>query len=111
MNSDFVRWLLDINIIPKGTAPGALRLAWEHPWPGWVWALLAMAAGMLAFWSYSRLTGSVMARRALATLRFATVMLVLAIISGPMIELPRETVEQDWVLVLADRSESMTIAD
>jgi hypothetical protein len=109
MNSDFIRWLLDIDVIPKGSQ--SLRLAWEHPWPNWLWALLIAAAAVFAFWSYSRLSGSITARRALASLRMLTVLVVLVIISGPMLELPRETVEQDWVLFLVDRSESMTIKD
>ena len=37
--------------------------------------------------------------------------MVLMAISGPVLELPRESIEEDWVLVLADRSESMRIED
>ena len=89
MNSDFLRWLLDVDVIPKGAGSETLRLAWEHPWPSWVWALLVGGAAMLAFWSYSRISGSVIARRALACVRMLTILTVLVIISGPMLELPR----------------------
>ncbi|MHC5022574.1 MAG: hypothetical protein ACYTGG_01505 [Planctomycetota bacterium] len=109
MSDGLMRWLLDIDVIPAGAE--GLRLAWERPWAGWVWALLILLAIAFAGWSYSRITGGRTSRVILAGLRCALVILVLVVISGPMLELPRETVEQDWVLVLADRSESMTIAD
>ena len=109
MNSDIVRWLLDVNVIPKGSE--ALHLAWERPWPAWVWAIIVMTAALFAIWSYSRLAGRRLGRGILSAARFAIIMLVLILISGPMLELPRETVEQDWVIMLADRSASMTIAD
>ena len=50
-------------------------------------------------------------RATLGVLRFALLLVVLVVVAGPMLEHPRETVEQDWVLVLADRSRSMQIAD
>jgi uncharacterized membrane protein len=109
MNSPIVRWLLDLDTIPPDAE--ALSLVWERPWPAWVWVLFVAAAAALALWSYSRLAGSRRRRAVLAGIRFVLLMLALVIISGPMIELPRESVEPDWVLVLADRSASMTIAD
>jgi hypothetical protein len=109
MNSPLIRWLLDIDVIPQDA--GTLRLAWEHPWPSWVWVILVFAAGFFAIWSYSGLVGNRKIRGALAAIRLAVVLLALILISGPMLELPRETVEEDWVLMLADRSASMTIAD
>ena len=41
MNNDLLRWLLDVQTIPKGEQ--SLRLAWEHNWQPWVWALLVLA--------------------------------------------------------------------
>lgn len=109
MNSDFLRWLLNVKAIPKGSE--SLRLAWEHPWEAWLWALLALAAAAFALWSYSRMAGRPLGRYILAAARFLMLILLLVFISGPMLELPRETVERDWVLMLADRSASMTIKD
>lgn len=109
MNSDFVRWLLDIDAIPRGAE--SLRLAWERPFPAWAWAILFIACGLFAIWSYGRLVGSRAGRGILAGARFAILLLALVLVSGPMLELPRETVEEDWVLLLADRSASMTIED
>ncbi|MHC5001733.1 MAG: hypothetical protein ACYTJ0_01280 [Planctomycetota bacterium] len=109
MNSPLARWLLDIDSIPADADP--LRLAWEHPLPGWLWMLIIVVLAALSFWSYSRLVAPRPARAVLAVLRFALLMLVLVLLCGPMLEHPRETIEEDWVLVLADRSRSMEIAD
>jgi hypothetical protein len=109
MNSDFLRWLLNVREIPKGS--DGLHLAWERPWPTWVWVILLAAAGLVAFWSYSRLVGWRPGRTILASMRFFMIVLALLLISGPMLELPRETIEQDWVMMVVDRSASMTIKD
>jgi uncharacterized membrane protein len=109
MNSPLMRWLLDLEAIPADAVD--LRLAWEHAWPAWMWALLIAAIALLAFWSYHRLAGARWARGVLAAVRATIILLAVVLIAGPMIELPRETVERDWVLVLADRSASMTVAD
>jgi hypothetical protein len=109
MKHPFVRWLLDLDVIPADAE--GLRLVWEHPWAAWVWAALVVVAATLAFWGYSRLVGNRNGRVMLAATRFTLVVLVLLVLSGPMLELPRETVEEDWVLMLVDRSASMTIAD
>lgn len=110
MSSDFMRWLLDLDVLPR-QADESLRLAWEHPWPTWVWTLLLLAVVLFAVWSYTRLVGNRKGRGILAGVRAGLILLVLIVISGPLLELPRESVEEDWVLVLADRSESMQIKD
>ena len=104
-----MRWLLDLEVIPQDDQ--GLRLAWEHPWAAWVWVLLLVGAAFFAFRSYRRLAGPRPVRGALAVTRAVAIVLLLVIISGPMLELPRETVENDWVVILVDRSASMTIAD
>jgi hypothetical protein len=109
MRSPFLRWLFDLDVIPADAE--GLRLVWERPWPAWAWAALVLVAGFLAAWAYSRLAGNRNGRVLLAATRFVLVILLLLVISGPMLELPRETVEEDWVLMLVDRSASMTIAD
>ena len=110
MNSDFMRWLLDLDVIPRD-ADETLRMTWEHPWASWVWSLLFLMVGLFAFWSYTRLAGHRKGRGVMAIARALLILLVLVVISGPMLELPRESIEEDWVLVLVDRSESMQIQD
>ena len=46
MNGRVMRWLLDLEAIPADAE--GLRLAWEHPWPGWLWALVMVGCGLLA---------------------------------------------------------------
>lgn len=109
MNDPLVRWLLNLQIIPPDAE--GVRFGWEHPWPAWVWVALVMVASGVAFWSYARLLAPGRGRAILAGVRFALVVLILVLISGPVLKLPQETVEQDWLLVLLDRSASMRIAD
>ena len=110
MNSKLMRWLLDLEVIPEDSSE-PLRLAWEHPWASWVWAMCFLAAGLFAMWSYTKLVGNRKGRGMLAVTRAVIILMVLMAISGPLLELPRESIEEDWVLVLADRSESMRIED
>lgn len=109
MNSPLVRWLLDLERIPA-EAEG-LRLAWERSLPGWAWTIILFAAVLFAIWSYAQLEGDRRGRGILAVVRGGILLLVTVLLCGPLLELPRETVEPDWVLVLSDRSESMQIAD
>ncbi|HRQ75837.1 MAG TPA: hypothetical protein PK098_07960 [Phycisphaerales bacterium] len=109
MNTPLLRWLLNIETIPADAEN--VRLAWENPWPAWAWALLIVSAGVFAAWSYSRLVGKRAGRITLAGVRCAILLLVITVIAGPMLEMPRESVEQDWVLALVDRSASMQIPD
>jgi hypothetical protein len=88
-----------------------VQLGFARPMPPWAWALAVLVAAAVSFWSYSRLTGSRPGRMALATLRGLLLLLLLVLICGPQLVRPNERVEKDWVLVLLDRSASMTIAD
>lgn len=109
MNSDWIRWLLDVDSIPKNGEN--LRLAWEHPWSPWLWAGLLIVTALLTGWSYARLAGNRSGRMVLGMTRFFILAVIMVLISGPMLQLPRETVERDWVLMLLDQSASMSIAD
>ena len=88
-----------------------VRLGLAHPLAPWIWALIVLGSVGVSVWSYSRLEGSRTGRFALAALR-ALLLLVLAVmLAGPRLIKPNETVEKDWVVVLADRSASMQVAD
>lgn len=88
-----------------------VQFGWARPIPGWAWALVIAAAAALALWSYSRLAGPRRARLALATARALVLLALVVLICGPQLVRPNDRVEKDWVLVLLDRSASMTIAD
>lgn len=79
--------------------------------PGWAWVLIAAGAALACGWSYRRLAGSRAARTALATLRWTIVLLLLVLAAGPRLIRPNDRIEQDWVVVLVDRSASLGIAD
>jgi hypothetical protein len=109
LNNPFVRWLLDIDRIPQGAE--GVRLAWGRGWPAWMWFLLLLAAAGFSLWSYWRIAGDRRGRGVLAAARSAILLVILILICEPMLELPRENTQEDWVIVLADRSESLRIQD
>lgn len=109
MNSPLLRWLLDIHSIPADAEH--LNLVWQRPLGPWMWTLIIIAALVFAYWSYTRLQGNRIMRWMLAGVRTLVLLLIAVVISGPMLELPREVIEPDWVLMLVDRSESMQIED
>ncbi|MCX5662544.1 MAG: VWA domain-containing protein [Planctomycetota bacterium] len=86
-------------------------LAWRWPLPVWAWILLVALTVGIAALSYRRLLGPVWARAALATLRALVLLLIVALLLGPMLVLNQEKIEPDWLLMLVDRSASMRIRD
>lgn len=103
-----LRWWLGL---PADLDLSHWRLGFERPWPGWAWLLAAIASATLAVWSYRRLQGSRWLRSITGLLRAVLLLLLAFLVAGPVLRLPRERTEPDWVLVLADRSRSMTVAD
>ncbi len=104
-----IRWLLDLDSLAPGMS--GVEFGFERPIPAWGWALVVLGAGLLAWRAYRRLEGSFTARVALGSLRGALLVLLCLLIAGPRLVKPNETEEKDWVLILADRSASMTVTD
>lgn len=88
-----------------------VHLGFARPLASWAWALIVILMMLLAGWSYWRLTGRRMHRVALATVRALLLVLLFVLIAGPQLIRPNKRVEQDWVIVLVDRSKSMSIRD
>ncbi|MCP4837660.1 MAG: hypothetical protein GY895_23190 [Phycisphaera sp.] len=107
--SAFTRWWLGLDDLPVGADD--LRLVWERPFPGWAWLLAVLACIGVAAWAYSRLDATRRLKGGLGTVRAMLLIILVVCISGPMLELPRERVEPDWVAVLVDRSRSMQVRD
>ncbi|MCB9838532.1 MAG: hypothetical protein H6813_04270 [Phycisphaeraceae bacterium] len=107
--TDWITRLLDLDRIAWGD-PNVV-FSFERPLAPWGWAGVAIAAVALALWSYRRLVGPAWVRLALASLRALLLATLVVLIAGPRLVQRDERVEKDWVLVLLDRSASMTIPD
>jgi len=86
-------------------------LAFEHALPLWVWLLIIAAAGVVGWWSYYRIAGPRPVRGLLAAARGLLVLLIAALLARPMLARTDELVEPDQVMLLVDRSASLTTAD
>jgi hypothetical protein len=107
--SETLRTLLGIDALRPGQE--GVEFGFEHPLPAWAWALIVSAAVVLAVLAYRRLEGRVWVRGLLGLARALLLVLLAVLICGPRLIKPNETEEKDWVLVLVDRSESMSIPD
>lgn len=87
------------------------ELAFDRPLPAWAWAMLAVAALGLAWWTYRRLPGSRTARAVMGVLRAATITLLALLAAGPTLRLEQMRTERDRVTVLLDRSASLDVPD
>jgi hypothetical protein len=88
-----------------------VRLLLARPLPAWGWALAALGAGAFAWWSYRRLVGPARPRAALAGLRALLILMLALLIAGPQLVRSNEREEPDWVVMLIDRSASLTVRD
>jgi hypothetical protein len=107
--SAFLDWLTGV---PSGSwsSQGA-GLGWTYGLPGWVWALIIMACVVVSWVSYRRLVGRGSVRVALAGVRGLILLLVVLLLAGPVLVIPRERIEPDRVIFLVDESESMRVKD
>lgn len=107
--NDLVSWLLRLDRLRFGD-PG-VEFGFTHELPSWGWAAVVLAAALLGWYGYRRLEGSRAARFTLASLRALALIALAVIIAGPRLVKPNEVEEPDWVLVLVDRSASLTVKD
>lgn len=107
--NDLLRWALDLKSLSFDQE--GVEFGFERPLPTWGWTLVVLAAAALAWWSYRRLEGPRLVRAGLCAARVLILLLMVLLITGPRLVKPNETQEKDWVIVLADRSASMTIKD
>ncbi len=88
-----------------------VRIEFARPMPAWLWVGIAAACFAIAAWSYWRLIGARRARLCLAVIRGLTLLLLAVLIAGPQLTRANERIEKDWVVMMIDRSASMSIAD
>lgn len=106
---DVWRWLVGIDIIPEDAT--GLDFAWQHPLAPWMWLLVVAAAVLIAVYSYQGLVGSRRLRGTLGAVRGALIVLLVVLLSGPLLRLPIVEHRPDWVVVLVDRSKSLSVRD
>lgn len=104
-----IRWLLDLDRLDPSDP--SVRLEWAAAVPAWGWAMIVLGAVALAWLAYRGLASPRPARALLGVSRALLVLLIAVLIAGPQLVRPNERSEPDWVILLADRSSSMTIAD
>jgi hypothetical protein len=109
IGSSTVRWLLGLDAVPADAVD--VRFAWTTPLPAWAWVIVVAAAVALAWTTYRRMASSAMRTRAFVALRSAVLVVLAALACGPVLEVPRERVEPDAVLMLVDRSRSLEVED
>lgn len=86
-------------------------LGWAYPLPAWAWLLIVLAALAIAHGSYARMEGARWARFGLATFRALLLIALAVLLAGPTVVRTDVTPEADWLLVMVDRSASMTFED
>jgi len=106
---DLLRQLLDLDTLRLGEE--GVRLGFARAMPAYLWVGAVVACLALGLWSYVRLIGPAWARGLLGGMRALLLALLLVLVMGPQLVRRDERIERDWVLVLADRSASMQIAD
>jgi hypothetical protein len=93
------------------TGGEGVTFQFAHPVPAWAWVFIVAACGGLALWTYWHLQGRRGARYALGLLRAGLLVLITALLCGPQLVRQNERIEPDCVVVMIDRSASMTIPD
>lgn len=86
-------------------------LSFKYALPAWAWALVMLLLLVFSVWSYSRMLGPAWARTMLAGVRTLSLVLVAFLLAGPQWQQDEEVVEPDHVVVLVDRSASMSVRD
>jgi len=104
-----LRWLLGLREIDP-TDP-TLILSWRYALPPWAWVLIVTVIAALAGLSYRHLLGRQAGRITLAAVRAAVLLLIAILLAGPSLVLPDEEIEPDHVLMLVDRSASVSVQD
>lgn len=79
--------------------------------PAWGWALIVGGLAALVGLSYIRQQADARVRSLLAIVRVLLASLLLVLACGPELQKGNERVEEDWLVILLDRSRSMQIPD
>lgn len=101
--------LLGLDIVGLGDPSAVIEAA--TPLPGWAWVTIVIFACALAWAGYRGLIGPRPARVALTGVRVLLIVLIALLLTRPALVVRETSIEPDTVLILADRSLSMTLGD
>ena len=107
--NDFLNSVFGLGGMGFGDAGAVLTFA--RPMPAWAWALVVGLLFGLAWLSYWRLEGRTGVRAGLAAVRGLLLVLLVVLVCGPELRRENERTEEDWLVVLVDRSGSMELPD
>lgn len=88
-----------------------MQFGFAHPLPRWGWGITLLILSMIAWWSYHRLAGQKMVRIGLGITRFVLLLVLVFLALGPELVRTEQRIERDSIIVLLDRSKSLTIPD
>ena len=102
-------WFFNLGPIPDDAE--GIRISWNHSISSWIWFVIILFLIIVSSWSYSKVQANIVSRFLLGSVRFASLLLLVILVAGPQAYFPRETIDEDLVMVMLDRSASMTIED
>jgi hypothetical protein len=108
-SDSFWAWLLGLDKIDPSAQN--IDLEWQQNVPAWGWLLIVLFLAGAAVLSYRHMLGRRRVRSALVVVRTLTLLVIAILLAQPVLVLPRDKDEESRVLILLDRSESMTFAD
>ncbi len=106
---DAIDWWLGLDRV-QWSDPTAM-LSWTHGLEPWQWASAVVGVTLAGTLSYRRLLGGRAPRAALAVIRAVLLIVVVALLAGPMIVVQDPLTVDDRLFMLVDRSESMMLED
>lgn len=102
---------LNTNNGSVGFGSPSAELSFVHPTPSWVILSVLCFLAILAWWSYRSSSESLTLRASMGITRLATMFILFVLALGPMIEQSTIHTEEDWAMILLDRSGSMSTQD
>lgn len=107
--SSFLNGIFGLDGMGFGDPGAVLTLA--RPLAGWAWVLLIAGLFGVAWLSYWRLEAPRRVRVVLAGVRGFLLVLLVVLACGPELRRDHERTEEDWLVVMVDRSGSMVLPD
>ena len=109
--SSAMDWLLGISDNDVVWSDPNTSLNFIYQLPGWLWLLIIFISFGFSAWSYHHLLGNRKARIGLSIVRALLILLAVALLCTPTLQLLDQEEEKDVFIMLVDRSKSMDTPD